>query len=268
MSDKLGDIVSEYIQLKQIFIDLVVIEMSRDHICITLVGRLLYRTEFIYLVIVRHNYDASGMLPCRPLDAGTALYEIVDIVFIRVYVIILNIVLDITKSSFVSYRRYSSGLENIFLSEYLTYITVSHRLVFTGEVQVYIRFLVPLKSQEGRKGYIQTFLLHPDSAFRAHLLRHVVTCIIFIRLIRPLEMLAGRADIVRSQRIDLSYSRHGCGKGRTYRSSGSYEISVRIGLVDQHLCRYVHDRIPIADDRAKLCLQSFLYLRRQRITIY
>ena len=208
MSYKLRHIVAEDIELQQVLIDLVIIEVSCDHVCITLVCRLLYRTELIYLMIIRYDNDTARMLSGSPLDAGAALDQIVYVILVGLDIVVFDIVLYISVSSLVSYRSYSTRLEYVLLTEYLTYISVCHRLVFAGKIKVDIRLFVSLESEECSERNVQTFLLHPRSALRTHLFRHVIACIVLIRFIRPFKVLAVRAYVMRRKRIYLCDPRH------------------------------------------------------------
>ena len=259
---------SENVQLQKVLIDLVIIEVSRYDVSVPLVGRFLYRTELIYLVVVRNDDDTSRMLSGRPLDARAAFHKIVYVVFVSVYMIVFDVVLYISESGLVGYCSYRSGLIYVLFTEDLAHVSVCDRLVFTRKVKVYIRLLVALESEEGSERDVETFFLHACAALRACLLRHIVAYIVFARFVRPLKMPALRTDIVRSERIYLRDACHGGGKRRAYRASGSYQISVLVRLVNEHLCSYIHHGISVSDDGAKFSLQPFLYFRRQRIAVY
>ena len=170
-------------------------------------------------MIVRNDNDPSRMLSGRSLDTGAPFDKIIYVVFVRFYIVVFDVVFDVSVGCFVRDRRNSSRLENVLLTEYLSDIPVSHRLVFSGEVKVYIRLLVPLESEECSERDIETFLFHAGAAFRAHLFRHIVARVIFVRLTRPFKMFAFRTYIVRSQRIYFCYAGHRSSKRRSDGSS-------------------------------------------------
>ena len=213
MPYELRHIVAEYVELQKVLVDLVIIEVSRDDVGVALVCRLLYRAELIYLVVIRDYNDAARVLARGALYAGASLYQIVYIVFAGIYVIVLNVMLYVAEGGLLSYGSYRAGLVYVLFTEDLSHIPVGHRLVFAREVEVDIRLLVPLESEECGERYVEAFLLHACPAFRTHFLRHVVAYVVFARLVRPLEMLALRADIMRCERINLSYPGHRSRKG-------------------------------------------------------
>ena len=259
---------SENIQLQKVLIDLVIIEVSRYDVSVPLVCRFLYRTELIYLVVIRNDDDTARMLSGRPLDACAALHKIVYVVFVSVYMIVFDVVLYISEGSLVGDRSYRSGLIYVLFTEDLSHVSVCDRLIFTRKVKVDIRLLVTFESEESSERDVEAFFLHACAALRTCLLRHIIAYIVFARFVRPLNVPALRADIVRRQRINLCDARHGSGKGRSYRASGSYQITIPVRLMNEHLCSYIHHGISVSDDGAKFSLQPFLYFRRQRIAVY
>ena len=72
---------------------------------------------------------------------------------------------------------------------------------------------------------------------------------------------------MRTERIYLGNTCHGGDKGRSYRSTGTYQIAVLIGLPHQFLCDDLHHGITIADDGFEFSFQSLFYDRRQIIAI-
>ena len=87
-------------------------------------------------------------------------------------------------------------------AEQLLGVPVGAGLVFSGEVQVNIRRLVPLKAQERLKGNVVTVLVHMRPADGAVLFRHIKA-----RAIRAVgnkfAVLAFGADVMGRQRIYL-----------------------------------------------------------------
>ena len=64
---------------------------------------------------------------------------------------------------------------------------------------------------------------------------------------------------MRRQRIYFGNTTHCCGKRRTYGTSGTYNITIVIGLLNESVCDVVHDRITVTDNGFKLSVESRLY---------
>ena len=186
---------------------------------------MLHRAEFIYFMTSRHNYDSAGMLSRRFSYAFAASCQSVKFKSVNSNITLFKILGNITICRFILYRSYRSRFEYIFRPENFFNIFLSFSLIFTCKIKVNVGLLVCFKSQEGFKWYRESFLVIRRSAFGTHLVGHIHTAIIFL-LVSPFKMLALRAKIMRRQRIYFGYSRHGCSKGRTYRTSRAHKISI------------------------------------------
>ena len=84
-------------------------------------------------------------------------------------------------------------------------------LIFAGKVQVDIRLLIPLKSEERFKWDIETVLNQRLSADRAHFIRHIAAAVsgkgFDLRGIK-IVIMAFRAPIMGAQGIYLRNPRH------------------------------------------------------------
>ena len=122
------------------------------------------------------------------------------------------------------------------------------RLIFARKVQVDIRFLISLESQESLKRDIKTFFFHLCSAVGTIPVRHIAaghaTEFLHFRRIK-ITVFALRTDIMRRKRIYLGDTRHGRREGRSHGSTGSYQISVLIGFMYQFLGNDVHYRVTV-----------------------
>ena len=63
---------------------------------------------------------------------------------------------------------------------------------------------------------------------------------------------------MRRQRVNFGYSAHRSNERRTDGSSGSYDITVIIGLLNKTVCDIVHDRKSVPDDRTEFFLDPCL----------
>ena len=68
---------SEFIQFKEIVLHAVILKMRSDNVAVGIVRRVLHRTEIRYILVLRDDYQATGMLPCSPLDAHKSQSEAV-----------------------------------------------------------------------------------------------------------------------------------------------------------------------------------------------
>ena len=266
LADHGRHIVAEDIQLQQVFIDLVIIEVCGHDIGRGIVSRVLHRTEFIDLVIVRTDDDAARMLTGRTLDAGAVLRQTVLFIFVDRDVPFFEELRHIAKGCLFGDRADGPGLKHILFAEDGPHITMCDRLIFPGEVQVDIRFFVAFEPQERRERDRIAVSLHRRPAVRAVHRRHVHAAVVFLH-IAPDDLLTVRTQIVRVQRIDLRNARHRCRERRADRPSGPDQIAVRQRFVHQHLRADVHDRVAVVDDGVQLDIQPVFDLFGQRIAV-
>ena len=266
LTDHGRHIVAEDIQLEQVFIDLMIIKVRGHDIGRGIVGRVLYRTEFIDLVIVRTDDDAARMLTGRTLDAGAVLRQTVLFIFVDRDIPFLKKLRYIAKGRLFGDRADGPGLKNILFAEDSPDIAMRDGLVFSGEVQVDIRLFVALEPQERRERDRIAVPLHRRAAVRAVHRRHIHAAVVFLH-IAPDDLLAVRAQIMRIQRIDFRNARHRRRERRADRPSGTDQITVRQRFVHQHLRADIHDRVAVVDDGVQLDIQTFFDLFGQRVAV-
>lgn len=63
---------AQNIELEKVGVKGVIVKMRRLPFGIHIIGRILYRCNVFNLDVIRYDDYAAGMLPCVPLDAGTA----------------------------------------------------------------------------------------------------------------------------------------------------------------------------------------------------
>ncbi len=123
-------------------------------------------------------------------------------------------------------------------------------LIFSREIQVNIRLLVALETEEGLERDSEADALHLRAALRTHLLRKVDSGIEHVcpdLFAVPLRILAVRirAEVMRLQRIHFRDAGHGSDKTRSDGASGADKITVLIRLPDEFLRNNVHDGIAL-----------------------
>ena len=227
-------IVPQNIQLQQVLIDRMIIKMCRDNVRFHVVGRMLYRTELIDLMTVRHDDDTPRMLSRSLFDPCTAVRQTIHLSLVDADLPLFKISRHITIGDPVLDRTDGSCFIYIFLAENLFDILLRRTLIFPGKIQVDIRLLVGFKSQERLKRDRKPFLTIRCAAFRADLVRHIHAAVVKL-FVAPFQVLAVRTQVVRRQRIYFGDSRHGCCKGGSYGSSRSYQVSIRKGFLYQKL---------------------------------
>ena len=89
---------------------------------------------------------------------------------------------------------------------------------FIGKVKVYIGHLIALKAQKRFKRNIVAVAVKVRAAFRA-LFFGQVKARAYLAVQEKLAVPALGANIVRRQRVDFGNTRHGSGKGRSYRTT-------------------------------------------------
>ena len=148
-----------------------VLKMSRNNIGCHIVGRMLNRCKGINLFPHRQYYDTSRMLSGSPVDSHAALHNPVYLTISLMHTMLFIIILYITECGFICQRTNGSGTEGLSRAEDNLSIFMSLGLVLTGEIQVDIRLLVSLKSQERLKRNIKSVFMELFSAHRAQLVR-------------------------------------------------------------------------------------------------
>ena len=250
-----------------------VIKMCGNDIAVYIIGRMLHRRKFLDLLTHGQYDDSSRMLARSTTDAGATLHNTVDLTVTLVLSPLFIIILHITKCGLFRKGTNGSCLECLAFSEDNLRIPVSIGLVFSGKVQVDIRLLISFETKECLKRDIKSFFVHLGATFRADLIRHVTpchTCVFFyLRRIKiAVFTVRIRTEIMRRQRIYLRDTGHSRCQGRTYRTSGTYQITILIGFPYQFLCNDIHHRITIGDNGVQLPVQTVLHDLRKRISVH
>ena len=181
-----------------------------------IIGWILNRCKVINIHVVRDNNDSTWVLSSRPLDSSSSLRQTLNFgVSVKLSIVAL-VALDKSISRLSCNGTNSSSPKGIFLTKDITHIQVSARLIFPREVQINIRYLVPVKSKEGLKRNILTVLAQLVATLWTVLIRHIKART--IRSIRDeLAVLAFATDIVGRQRINLGNPNHGRNKAGSNR---------------------------------------------------
>ena len=108
---------SENIQLQKVSVDGMVIKMRCDDVTEFIVGRMLHRRKFLNLLPFRKYNDTSRMLAGRSSDAGTPLYDSVDLTVTFMLPVFLVIIFHITERRFLRQRANRSCLKGLPFSE-------------------------------------------------------------------------------------------------------------------------------------------------------
>ena len=180
--------------------------MCGDNIAVHIIRRVLYRRKFLNIPANGKDDDAARMLSCRPAHPGASLDDPVDLTVPLSLSSFLIIVLHIAKGSLFCQGADGPRFKGLSGAENNLYIPVGFSLVISGKVQVDIRLFVPLKSQEGFKRNIKSFLFQRFPAHRTLLIRHIAASPsrIGTDLLRfKICIMALRAIVVRAQRIHL-----------------------------------------------------------------
>ena len=207
LADHGRHIVTENVELQQVFIDLVIVKMRRDDVCRRVVRRMLYRTKLINLVVVRTDNDSARVLPGRPFHARTMLRQTLFFIFVDRNIAFLKELRDITVSGLFGDRTDRSRLKHILFTENSPDIAVRHRLIFPRKVQVDIRLLIALEPKEGRERDRIAIPLHRRTAVRTVQRRHIYAAVVLLH-ITPDDLFAVWTKIMRVKGIDLRNARH------------------------------------------------------------
>ena len=242
------------------------IEVGRQDITVRLVGRMLNRGKVINVVIRRDNDHAARMLTGRPFDAFASFGKPQLLCLMGNLSAFLQIVQCVTKRRLLRNGRNRSRFKDVVRTEQLFGVPVDIRLIFTGKVQVDIRLLVAVESQEGFERDIVSVLVHPGAAFRAVFCRKVESRTA-AAVGDKLAVFALGAYIVRYQRINLRNTGHMRDKRRTDRTTRTDQIAMLFGIINQFLCNHVQNRESVADNRIQFPFQPLCDQFRHRITV-
>ena len=160
-----------------------------------IVSWILDRCKVINIHVVRDYNDSARVLSSRPLDSSGSLRQTLNFGVSVELPIVALVALDKSISRLSRNGTNGSSPKCILLTKNITHIQVSARLIFPREVQINIRYLVPVKSKEGLKRNILTILAQLVTTFWTVLIRHIKART--IRSIRDeLAVLTFATDIV------------------------------------------------------------------------
>ena len=172
-SDHGGIIVSQNVQLQQVVVNGVIVKMGCNGGGGHIVGRVLHRSKGVDLLSQGKHDDAPRMLSRSPPHSHAALNDAVDLAVALSASPFLIIFFHIAEGRLVRQGADGPCPEGLALAEDNLRVVVGLTLVFSGKVQVNIRLLVPLKSEESFKWNIKSVLFQERTADRAFLIRHI-----------------------------------------------------------------------------------------------
>ena len=162
---------TENIQLQKIVVYGVIIKMSGDNLGV--LRWVLYGCKGVHILSHRkHDYTAR-VLSRGSFDAYTACNNAVDLaVFFRL-IFLFKVFFDISESGLIRETGYRSRAVGLPLAEDDLRVFMRLCLVFAGEIEVDIRFLISLKAQKGLEGNVEAVLYKLRSAYGAFFVRQV-----------------------------------------------------------------------------------------------
>ncbi len=116
-----------------------------------IICRVLKRRKRIDILAVREHDNAPRMLPGRAANPGTAERNALHLRRALVFLMLLIVFFNIAKRRFIRNRADGTRAEGMSRPENHLRVLVRLALVLAGEIQVDIRFLVPVKPEEGFK---------------------------------------------------------------------------------------------------------------------
>ena len=238
-----------------------------------IVCRALYRGKGINVLPHRKNDDTARMLSGRPVDSDTAGGNAVDLTASFMYTALLKIILYISVCRLVGKCTDRTRFKCLSLTEDNLRVLMRLTLVLSGEVQVDIRLLISLKSEECLKRDVKALLGKRSAALRADGIRHVTAAASGVGLhqfrVKIAVLAAGvGAKIMCMQRIYLRDTSHRRCEGASDRSTRSNQIPILIRLPHQLLCNDVHNGISVSDNGIKLTVKALLHHRRKDVPVH
>ena len=220
-------IVPQNIKLNQTAAYGMVIEMGSNRSAVHIVGRVLNGRKEMHVHIAGHNHDAGRMLAGCGFHTHTAMGQPVDIGDMFLYPLFLEVFFHITKSGLICHGLNGTGAVYVVLAKEDFRVLMCHRLVSTREVQIDIGNLIAIEAQEHGKRDIVAVLDERRAADRTFHIRQVIATAIGA-VCDELAVLTMRTAPMRRQRINFGNARHGSDKGRTYGTTGAYQIAIVI----------------------------------------
>ena len=168
-------IMPQNIQFQQVMINGMIIIMRCYRCRCHIICRMLYRCKRIDVLAYGKYDDSAGVLTGSSSDTYKSLQHSVDLTFSLPLPKSVIELLYITVCRLVCQTCNGSCTESLPVSENNLCIFMCLTLIFTGEVQINIRFLISLESKECFKRNIESVLIHHMSAFRTSFIRHIAS---------------------------------------------------------------------------------------------
>ena len=261
-----GHIVAQLVQLEQGVVQILKLEMGGQQTARHVICRVLDGAEIVDLVGVRHNHHAAGVLTGGALDAGAAQRQAVFLGVVHGALPLVQIFFNVAVGRFILNTGHRTGLEHVGLAEQFLGVAVHIRLVLAGEVQVDIRFLIAVETEEGLEGDVVAIHQHPGAALGAVFIRQV-KAIVHAAVGDKLAILALGAAVVGRQTVhlrDTGKVRHSRGADRT---TAAHLIAARIGVGHQLDRNDVQNRVAVATDGIQLLLQPLFHDLGQGVAV-
>ena len=147
--------------------------MRSNNIRSHIVCRMLHRGKGINVLPQRKYNNATRMLSGTSTNTGAPLTNTVNLAATFMTATFFVIFFYISIGSLICKGTYGTCSIGLSCTKNYFGIFMSLRLIFTGEVQVDIRFLVTFKSKESFKRYIKTIFFEQCTTLRACLIRQV-----------------------------------------------------------------------------------------------
>ena len=256
----------QFIELEDIIMQRMKVEVGGHHTGFALIRRILHRRKVKDVHVLRNNDHAARMLAGGALHLRAAERQTFLLGLVDHPVALGKVLLHISIGGLFGDSGDGTGLKDLRLSEQLDGVAMDVRLALAREIEIDIRLLVPLEAKEGFKRDIMAVLMHFSPAAGA----------VFVRQIEAgADRTVGNefgvpalgADIMGRQRVDLRDAGHRRGKRGTDRPTRADLISEALGFGHQLLCRHIHDRKAVGNDRMQLLFQPFGDNLRQRLAV-
>ena len=123
-----------------------IIKMCRNSFRVQIICRMLQRGKEMHIHITGHYHDASRMLACGTLYPLTACRHMANKGLPLGLSFFLIVFLHKAIGGFICHCSNRAGSEYIVLAKKLLCVLMSHRLIFTREVQINIWYFVAIKT--------------------------------------------------------------------------------------------------------------------------
>ena len=166
---------------------------------------------------------------------------------------LFQIFLNVAIGGLQRYRADGSRPEDVGRAKQLKGIAVGTGLVFPGEVQVDVRYLVAAKAQKGLEGDVEAVFFIGGAADGAHRVGHICAAVIAVfPPIVKVSMLAVGATVVGRQRVDLGNTGEEGHDGRADGATGTNQITVLQRVLHQLLGGHIDHIVMTAQNVPQL----------------